>query len=203
LRRQAGYGPVVPVLVDAALPPGSLRQLSQPRLDLGGELLARPWLAADAPFLRQTFQDLDMQQWHVRRIDSEGEAREWVAQWPQRWEQETDASWAIVRADTDTAVGQIGFRAIRFDEARAQISYWVAAHARGRGVATRAAAAVTEWGMTVVGLQRVGLAHAVSNIASCRVAERAGFAYEGTLRRYGLHADGWHDMHMHARTADA
>jgi RimJ/RimL family protein N-acetyltransferase len=140
-----------------------------------------------------------MQQWHVRRIDSDDEALEWVAQWSQRWDQETDASWAVARADTDEAVGQIGFRAIRLDEARAQLSYWVAPDARGRGIATKAAVAVTDWAIAVVGLERVGLAHAVSNAASCSVAERAGFAYEGTLRRYGLHADGWHDMHMHSR----
>lgn len=191
----------MPVLVDAALPPGSLRRLTQPRLDLGGNLLARPWQAGDAAFARQTFQDPAVQQWHVRRLDSDDEAREWLAGWPQRWEQETDASWAIARTDTDEALGQVGFRAIRLDEARAQMSYWVAVDARRRGTATRAAAAVADWGMAVVGLQRVGLAHALANAGSCRVAERAGFAYEGTLRRYGLHADGWHDMHMHARTS--
>ncbi len=192
----------MPVLVNAALPAGTLRRLSQPRIDIGADLLARPWQLADAAFLRRTFQDPDIQQWHVRRLDSDDEAQEWLDEWPRRWEQESDASWAIARTDTDEAVGQVGFRAIRFGEARAQISYWVARDARGQGAATRAAAAVTEWGMNIVGLQRVGLAHAVSNVASCRVAEGAGFAYEGTLRRYGLHADGWHDMHMHARIAD-
>ena len=192
----------MPRLVDPALPPGALSCLSQPRLDLGAGLCARPWQVSDAAFLRRTFQDPDIQQWHARRLDSDDEARQWLAEWPQRWEQETDASWAIARTDADEAVGQVGFRAIRLDDARAQVSYWVAPDARGRGAATRAAAAVTTWAMTVVGLQRVGLAHAVSNLASCRVAEGAGFTYEGTLRRYGLHADGWHDMHMHARIAD-
>lgn len=193
----------MPALVDSALPPGSLRHLTQPRLDLGGGLLARPWLPTDAAFLRRTFQDPDIQQWHVRRMDSDDEARDWVAGWPRRWVQETDTSWAIARIETDAAIGQVGLRDVRLSEARAQMSYWIDAGARGRGTASRAAAAVAGWGMTVLGLQRVGLAHAVSNLASCRVAERAGFAYEGTLKRYGLHADGWHDMHMHARTADA
>ena len=192
----------MPPLVDRALPPGALRRLTQPRLDVGADLLVRPWQSTDAGFLRRTFQDPDIQQWHARRLDSDDEAREWLSEWPQRWERETDASWAVARKDTDEAVGQVGFRAIRLDQARAQVSYWVAPVARGRGAATQAAAAVTSWAMTVVGLQRVGLAHAVENLASCRVADGAGFAYEGTLRRYGLHADGWHDMHMHARVAD-
>ena len=32
-----------------------------------------------------------------------------------------------------------------------------------------------------------------------RVAAKAGFTAEGTLRSALLHADGWHDMHLHAR----
>lgn len=40
-----------------------------------------------------------------------------------------------------------------------------------------------------------------ANAASCRVALKAGFAAEGTRRSAALHADGWHDMHLHARIA--
>ena len=191
----------MPVLVDPALPTGTLRRLAQPTLVLDDGLVARPWRADDAAAVRRCFDDPGIQQWHVRRLDTEDEAREWVAQWPQRWNLETDASWAIARADDDEVVGQVGFRVIRLDEARANMSYWVAPAARGKGIAGRAAAALACWGMEVVGFERLSLVHAVSNLPSCRIAEAAGFDYEGTLRRYGLHADGWHDMHMHARTA--
>lgn len=50
-----------------------------------------------------------------------------------------------------------------------------------------------------LGLQRLRLTHSVENPASCRVAERAGFALEGTMRSALLHEDGWHDEHLHAR----
>ncbi|WP_435880234.1 hypothetical protein [Streptomyces atroolivaceus] len=39
----------------------------------------------------------------------------------------------------------------------------------------------------------------VLNEASCRVAVKPGFSFEGVRRRGNLHADGWHDMHVHAR----
>jgi len=51
-------------------------------------------------------------------------------------------------------------------------------------------------------LHRLEIVHAVENMASCRVADKAGFALEGTLRSAMLHADGWHDMHLHAAIAD-
>ncbi|MGY2127682.1 GNAT family N-acetyltransferase [Blastococcus sp. SYSU DS0617] len=52
-----------------------------------------------------------------------------------------------------------------------------------------------------LGLQRLELQHSTRNRASCRVAEKTGFDLEGTKRRAGLHQDGWHDMHLHARLA--
>jgi ribosomal-protein-alanine N-acetyltransferase len=45
------------------------------------------------------------------------------------------------------------------------------------------------------------LSHSTLNPASCRVAGNSGYRLEGTRRRAGLHADGWHDMHLHARLA--
>jgi hypothetical protein len=34
-----------------------------------------------------------------------------------------------------------------------------------------------------------------------RVAEKCGFALEGTMRDFQLLDDGWHDLHLHARVA--
>jgi RimJ/RimL family protein N-acetyltransferase len=46
---------------------------------------------------------------------------------------------------------------------------------------------------------RLPVAHSVRNEASCRVATKTGFALEGTRRHSPPYADGWHDMHLHAR----
>ena len=40
------------------------------------------------------------------------------------------------------------------------------------------------------------------NLPSSRVAIEAGFDFEGVKRCAGLHLDGWHDMHLHARIND-
>lgn len=69
-------------------------------------------------------------------------------------------------------------------------------------VAAHAARAVTEWGFTTPGLHRIFLTHSVRNEPSCRVAVAAGFAQEGTLRRYQRLIDGSHDVHVRARLAD-
>jgi RimJ/RimL family protein N-acetyltransferase len=160
-------------------------------------LVLRPWRSADIRAVKAAFDQPDIQRWHVRRIDSDAEARGWISGWSQRWDHETDASWAIVR--DDDAIGQVGLRTIKLFAADAQMSYWVLSDARGAGVAARATRALARWVFDTLRLQRLSLMHSTENPASCRVALSAGFPGEGIMRGYMLHTDGWHDTHVHGR----
>lgn len=190
----------MPSLVGPALLPGTLRALPQPGMVLSDEFVLRPWKqSVDVEAVRRAFDDPDIQFWHTRRLDTDAEAREWLASWQQRWNDETAASWAIARVATNAAVGQVGLRTVFLEGAQAQMSYWVLPEARRQGLAAGATKAVAEWAFVRLGLQRLGLQHSVRNTGSCAVAMASGFALEGTLRRRMLHTDGWHDSHMHAR----
>jgi RimJ/RimL family protein N-acetyltransferase len=94
----------------------------------------------------------------------------------------------------DRLLGMIGLIADRHDALRAEIGYWVAPDARGRGVATRALALLARWCVTDGGLQRLDLQAATANIASLRVAERCGFVREGVMRRSWFRGGGRTDM---------
>ncbi len=191
----------MPSLVEPVVETGSLRRLSQPRIAVADDFVLRPWSSTDATFVKDAFDDPDIQRWHTRRYDTEDEALAWLAAWQHRWDSETDASWALARAETGEAVGQLGLRTVHLEAGAAQMSYWVSPEARGRGLAVSGTRAVAAWAFEVVGLQRLFLQHSVYNGRSCRVAIRAGFALEGTLRRHLLHADGLHDTHMHGLVA--
>ena len=187
----------MPRLTAPVVPAGSLNHAPQPELQ-AGNLLLRPWTAADADALLAAYTDPAIQHWHGRTVESRQEAKDMIAQYNQGWRAETAASWAI----TDPAVlGRVAFRIIDLNEGTGEIAYWVSAAVRGRGAAVRAVNALTQWAFDDLGLHRLDLQHAVANTASCRVADKAGYAYEGTLRSAVLHADGWHDMHLHARIA--
>ncbi|MEV0621493.1 GNAT family protein [Nonomuraea sp. NPDC050404] len=81
----------------------------------------------------------------------------------------------------------------------AQLGYLVAPWARGRGVAATAARAVTDW-LFDHGVRRVELQAEVENVASLRVAYRAGFREEGLRREAKRLRDGrWADFVMFAR----
>lgn len=188
----------VPLLVDAALPAGSLRGVDQPRLAVDGDFVLRPWGSADVGVVRAAFGCPEIQRWHVRRMDCDAEALGWIEGWAAKWDAETDASWAV--ADPlGCVVGQVGLRGVSLFESFAELSYWVLPDARGAGVAGRAVLTMSEWVFEALRLNRLFLKHSTRNVASCRVARKAGFEAEGTLRQSMLHADGWHDAHVHGR----
>jgi RimJ/RimL family protein N-acetyltransferase len=182
---------------DPAVPPGRLSAQGQPEL-LAGGLVLRAWRLADAPALVRAYADPDIHRWHCRSL-SLPEAQAWIAFEAERWAQEHGGSWAITR--NGVPQGRVGLGGVSLAEARAGVTYWVLPEARGRGVATRALAAVAEWAFGVASLHRLELDHSTQNVASCRVATKAGFTVEGTKREQGLHLDGWHDMHAHAQLA--
>jgi ribosomal-protein-alanine N-acetyltransferase len=183
------------------LPAGSLNGLVQPTFAVRRGIILRPWCANDADTVMTAFAVPDIQRWHMRSIDSIAEAEEWIAAWAQRWEAETDASWAVTD-QSGTAVGYVALRSLFLPAAQAEVAYWLLPDVRGAGLAAHAARAVTEWGFTALGLHRIFLTHSVHNEPSCRVAAALGFSQEGTLRDYQRHADGWHSVHIHARLAN-
>lgn len=161
-------------------------------------MVLRPWRRGDAAAVRTAFECPEIQRWHVRRFDSLDEAGRWVAEWADRWEAETAASWAVVGED-DQVLGQVGLRDISLAEGSASISYWVTPAARGRSIAATSVRALSDWAFGSMGFNRLSIHHSTANTVSCRVAERAGYQLEGTLRQAIKHADGWHDWHLHGR----
>jgi [ribosomal protein S5]-alanine N-acetyltransferase len=76
----------------------------------------------------------------------------------------------------DAVTGQrLGNIALRHDGQGGEVSYWVAAEARGRGVATRALALFSSWAFRSVGLVEVWLRVHRDNVASQQVALGVGF----------------------------
>jgi ribosomal-protein-alanine N-acetyltransferase len=86
-----------------------------------------------------------------------------------------------------TAVGAIGV-VLKPDIERvsAEVGYWLAEPFWGQGIATQAVKAVTAYAVATHGLSRVFAVPFASNIASCRVLEKAGFTLEGHLRRSAI-----------------
>lgn len=176
--------------------PGSLSSTAQPVLT-AGSLQLRPWTSDDVPALVATYQESEIQRWHARSMTAE-EADRWIAAAHAAWAAETAASWAV---DCDGVLAGRMTLNLDLTDGNAVSAYWTRAYARGQGVAPQALSMATGWVFSI-GMHRVELEHSTLNPASCRAADNAGFEAEGTRRESALHADGWHDMHVHAKIND-
>lgn len=105
----------------------------------------------------------------------------------------------------DTADGSLhgGITFRQFDPMRGviEIGYWLFAHARGRGLATRSVRAAAREAFAS-GLWRVEANVRIGNEASERVVERAGFTREGIRRRLLRHDGGRVDATLFSLLAD-
>jgi len=187
-------------LIAPVVPAGAMANEPQPEITIDEELMLRPWTHDDVAVAITAFAAADIQHWHFRRFDTKLEAAEWITGLNRGWAEETCATWAIVFRPEAMVVGRVSIHT-DLEDGHGEVSYWVLPHARGKGVATRACVAATEWAHAL-GLNRIQLQHSTRNQGSRRVALKAGFVEEGVRRGANLHADGWHDMRLYSRLAD-
>ena len=153
-------------------------------------VLLRPWSFSDAGFMAETSQDSAIERYNGPAPGSLADAIAVIERIERNWrtfEVEGDpagTAFAIVDAAAGEPVGMCGVDHWSITDV-AQFGYWLAAGARGRGLATRAVTLMTRW-LFELGAARVFLTIQSENAASAAVARRAGFMYEGTLRADGV-----------------
>ncbi|AEW97947.1 MULTISPECIES: GNAT family N-acetyltransferase [Streptomycetaceae] len=186
----------------SSIPPvvaaGRMARGEQPVLGLSDGEELRPWRAEDAGVLAASCGDPAIRQWNRTPALTIREAEERIDNWRRRWWAEERAVWAIARRGGEV-LGLIGVGDIDLGRGGGELFYWLLPAGQGGGTMTRAVLRVARWALDEVGLHRLVITHSVANPASCRVAEATGFRLEGTMRGALLHADGWHDEHLHAR----
>ena len=80
-------------------------------------------------------------------------------------------------------VGVVGYNTIRRPSRIAELGYWLAAGATGRGLMTRSCRALIDYAFGELDLNKVEIRAAVGNRRSRAVPERLGFTQEGVLRQ--------------------
>ena len=175
----------------------------------GHGLHLRPWnpdSGSDVDIWLRGLRDREFRKWNtpLRPVTDRRSARESLLAREQSAAEGTSLSFRIADAHSGTVLGHIGVNEIKYHLRLARVGYWVLPEARGRGVATRALLLAARWAFTELRMHRLELDHAVGHEASCRIAERCGFAYEGTLRGAIFEEerhDAFRDAHLHARLA--
>jgi len=81
--------------------------------------------------------------------------------------------------------GSIGLRKIKMGH-MAEMGYWMGEKYRGQGIMTSVLKEITKYGFKELKLRRMEIGIFPFNEASKRVAEKAGYQYEGRMRKYVL-----------------
>ncbi len=95
-------------------------------------------------------------------------------------------------------IGVVGVHEIDRANASTSIGYWLDAGHQGRGIMTRAVAAVLDDLFFARGLHRVEIRVAPENGRSRAIPERLGFRMEGVLREAGRYGGRWGDLIVYA-----
>lgn len=150
-----------------------------------GEMHLRPFVPTDAPM--------------IERVRTDDTINRWMSILPRpaedflRWADEGRRSGSILffavceKAD-DMPLG--GVATSTDADLRAGMGYWLLPEGRGRGLATRALRLLSAHLLEETACERCELWVDAANVASRRVAERAGYTLEGLLRSYAIFRDG-------------
>jgi RimJ/RimL family protein N-acetyltransferase len=163
-----------------------------------GVVTLRAWSREDALFLAEASADPAIRRYNGQH-DSLGnpvpapslaEAEEEIEGFASRWQafrasrNPSGVAYAITDAGSGSVAGCCGVDDWSYEH-NAQIGYWLAPGARGRGYATRAVVLLTQW-LFDLGAGRVFLTVVAGNESSLAVARRAGFVLEGTMRSHSV-----------------
>lgn len=83
----------------------------------------------------------------------------------------------------DALCGAVRLKDVDCDDSKAKIGYFLGSGFAGKGILTSVLRTVLAWCFGPLGLNRIALHCASSNLRSMRVADRLGFVREGLLRQ--------------------
>ena len=96
-------------------------------------------------------------------------------------------------------IGSIGvFRQENIHRQTAELGYYIAEEYWGKGIMTEAVKQICEYVFNTSDMIRIYAEPFAYNAASCRVLEKAGFQYEGTLRKNAVKNGKVIDMKMYS-----
>ncbi len=99
----------------------------------------------------------------------------------------------------DKAIGSIGaFRQSNIHKQTAELGYYIGEDYWGKGIMTEAVKQICEFVFSKSDIIRIYAEPFAYNTASCRALEKAGFQYEGTLRKNAIKNGKVLDMKMYS-----
>lgn len=170
---------------------------------LSGELVfLRPLRASDSGIF---FETLDSTRDSLREflpwmldVKTEKEAKHHIEAYAIQAELENGGAWGIFEKATGNFSGTLYVHWISAENSSAQLGYWLAKTATGKGFATETVKLISKMLLLEWRLNRVEVVVPLANERSLAVVRRAGFASEGVSREYACLHGSFHDCERFA-----
>ena len=124
-------------------------------------------------------------------------ARRWITARIEWWEDGKGVTYAIATTRApETLLGTVSLRRFARDR-RAELGYWLATSAWGKGYATEAARALVAFGFDRLELSRIYAQVLAGNDASAHVLTKLGMVAEGVKRQHVKKGTRLHDVRIY------
>jgi RimJ/RimL family protein N-acetyltransferase len=141
-----------------------------------GTVTLRAFSTGDISAVASALENGDVSRWTatIPWPYTEADAREWIGSHEQQRQKGATLNLAITVGGGE-ALGAIGLQGFEWDARRALVGYWMGRASRNRGLATRALILLSDWALGTLELDCLQLFTMKDNVASERVAAKAGF----------------------------
>ncbi len=111
------------------------------------------------------------------------ESESWVTSRNESWASADEYSFIVYSIESNELLGGVAINQINSAHKIGNIGYWVRKQALNRGVATEAVSLVSGFGFDTLGLNRLEIVTLPNNVASNKVAEKAGAKFECIMQK--------------------
>ena len=156
--------------------------------------LIRCWRPEDAEALHRAIRDsreslLPWMPWAKYISDEIDPQVQFIRACRARFDRDDDYTFGVLSTDGSKVLGGTGLHK-RSGLFGIEIGYWIASRYQNQGYATETTKALIRTAFDLSNIDHIQLRVDAGNAPSIRVAEKAGFSFEGSLKRRQQNADG-------------
>lgn len=98
------------------------------------------------------------------------------------YREDSGGAWKIIDKKTGEKIGVVAYYYHKPEHRKAEVGFWIFPQHWNKGITTEVLKRVTEYCQKEKDIHRLEAFVEEGNIASCKVLEKLGFAYEGTMK---------------------
>jgi RimJ/RimL family protein N-acetyltransferase len=167
-----------------------------------GSLLLRPLKLTDSKAVykavRESIEDIAPWMPWCHEKYAIGDSEKWIEHTIEAWSNGAEYDFTIIDKKDGTLLGGCGLNNIDNNNRIANLGYWVRSSRKGGGIASSVVGLLARFAFEELKLNRVEIITALGNMASQRVAIKAGATKEGILRKRIVVRDKTYDGIMYS-----